>query len=53
MNWFPITGTIRQLWEEKPNVVALFVLGFAVFVYIVLDTWKCKHRDKHKHPPKY
>ena len=38
---------LRDLWEAKPGAVVLLVLGFVVFVFFVVDTWRHrKHRRK-------
>jgi hypothetical protein len=53
MNLFAISNSVRQIWEDRPDIVALLVLGFAVFGYVVLDAWRYRQRDKHKHQRKY
>jgi len=37
---------LQQLWENKPGAVVLLILGFVVFVFLVVDTWR--HRQKHR-----
>ena len=37
---------LQQLWENKPGALVLLVLGFVVFVFLVVDTWR--HRKKFK-----
>ncbi len=38
----------RQLWENKPGVLVLLVLGFVIFLFLVVDTWR--HRRRRKRP---
>ncbi len=41
-------GGLQLLWERKPAAVVLFVLGFIVFLFLVVDTWRHrKHRKRH------
>jgi hypothetical protein len=30
---------LLEIWENRPGVLALLVLGFVVFVFLVVDTW--------------
>lgn len=53
MHWSQILSSVAQIWEERPDIIALLVLGLAMFAYIVLDTRKCRHRPKDKHQRKY
>lgn len=53
MNWSQLTSGVKQIWENKPGVIILLVLGFVVFVFIVIDTHKHRQRKKNRHPPKY
>lgn len=53
MNWSQLTNGIKQIWENKPGVVVLLVLGFLVFVFIVFDARRHRQRNRDKHPPKY
>jgi len=41
-----IARGIRILWESKPAVIVLMVLGFAIFLFVVVDTWRHKRRRK-------
>jgi hypothetical protein len=38
--------SLRQLWETKPGAIVLLILGFVVFLFIVVDTWKHKKRRR-------
>ncbi len=41
--------SFRMLWENKPGAVVLLILGFVVFLFVVIDTWRHKrHRKKHR-----
>ncbi len=53
MNWSQLTNGIKQIWENKPEVVVLLSLGFLVFLFIVLDARRHRRKNKGKHPPKY
>ncbi|HVV00462.1 MAG TPA: hypothetical protein VHH88_03810 [Verrucomicrobiae bacterium] len=37
---------LQQLWDNKPGALVLLILGFVVFVFLVVDTWR--HRRKHR-----
>lgn len=41
-----IARNFQQLWEAKPGAVVLLVLGFVVFVFLVVDAWLHKRRRK-------
>lgn len=53
MNWSQLTNGVKQIWENRPGVIALLVLGFLVFLFIVLDARRHRRRNKDKHPRKY
>jgi hypothetical protein len=53
MNWSQLTSGVKQIWENRPEVIVLLALGFVVFVIIVLDARSHKKRSKNKHPRKY
>jgi hypothetical protein len=46
----PLLRSFQELWENKPGAVALLALGFLVFLFLVVDTWR--HRRKRKRPPR-
>jgi hypothetical protein len=46
MNLSEISRSFEQLWENKPGAVVLFILGFVVFVFLVVDAWIHKRRRK-------
>jgi hypothetical protein len=39
-------GSLRQLWENKPGALVLLVVGFVIFIFLVVDAWR--HKRKHK-----
>jgi hypothetical protein len=41
-----LASSFQQLWERKPGAVVLLVLGFVVFVFLVVDAWRHKRKDK-------
>ena len=53
MNWAQLTNGVKQIWENKPGVILLLIMGFLVFVFIVVDTRRHRRRQKEKHPRKY
>jgi len=46
MDFEEIFRNLRSLWENKPGAIVLLVLGFVVFVFLVVDTWRHKRRSK-------
>ena len=46
MDLSEVARSLQQLWEAKPGVIVLLILGFAGFVYLVVDTWRHKRRRK-------
>ncbi len=53
MNWAQLTNGVKQIWENRPDVVVLLGLGFLVFVFVVWDARRHRRRQKNRHPPKY
>ncbi len=41
-----LVRSVQELWESKPGSVVLLTLGFLVFLFLVVDTWR--HRSKRK-----
>ena len=48
MDFNEIAKSLQQLWEHKPGMIVLLVLGFVVFVYLVVDAWRHKRRHKRR-----
>jgi len=46
MDW--LADSVRQIWEERPDIIALLALGLIVFAYVVLDTWRCRQRHRRR-----
>ena len=46
MNLQEVFKSFRQIWENRPGLVLLFLLGFLVFVFLVVDAWQHKRRRK-------
>jgi hypothetical protein len=47
MDLSEVSRNLQLLWENKPGAVILLALGFTVFVFVVVDTWRHKrHRKK-------
>jgi hypothetical protein len=39
--WF----TIQRIWEDKPEVFLFSALGLVLFVYLVIDAWRLRHKS--------
>ena len=46
MNFHEVFRSFQQIWEHRPALVLLFLLGFVVFVFLVVDAWHHKRRRK-------
>jgi hypothetical protein len=46
MDLTEIGKSLQQLWEYKPGTLLLVLLGFVVFVFLVVDTWRHKRRRR-------
>lgn len=46
-----LARSVQELWDNKPGAVVLLALGFLVFVYLVVDTWR--HKRRRKRPAKW
>ncbi len=46
MDFSEISKSFQQLWENRPAAVLLLILGFLVFVFLVVDAWQHKRRHK-------
>ena len=46
MDWTEIARNLQQLWENKPRAVVLLIVGFGIFIYLVIDAWRHKRRRK-------
>jgi hypothetical protein len=53
MNWPQLTSGVKAIWENRPGIIYLLLLGFAVFIYLVLDARRHKKRDARKGPKKH
>jgi hypothetical protein len=40
-----VFDNLSQLWEVRPGVVLLLGIGFVVFVFLVIDTWRHRKRQ--------
>ena len=43
---------IRQLWQERPQVIVLLVGGLLIFVLLVIDTFRHRKKLKERHRTK-
>ena len=48
MDLAEVARAFRQLWESKPGTIVLLCLGFVLFLFLVIDTWR--HRRGRKRP---
>ena len=46
MDFGEVFRNFEQLWETRPGAVVLLVLGFVVFVLVVIDARRHKRRRK-------
>ena len=46
MGFFEFSRSVQVLWENRPGAVLLLLLGFLVFVFLVIDAWSHKRRRK-------
>ncbi len=48
MDLADLSKDLQLLWQNRPGAVVLFILGFFVFVFLVVDAWRHKHRRKRR-----
>ena len=48
MDWAEISTDLQMLWQNRPGAVVLVILGFFVFLFLVVDAWRHKRRRKPK-----
>ena len=46
MDFDQVAKEIHTLWEGQPLAIILLVLGFLIFIYVVVDAWRHKRRRK-------
>jgi len=46
MHSYDVANSLQQLWENRPGALVLLVLGFVVFVFLVVDAWRHKRHRK-------
>lgn len=46
MDFDQVTKEFHTLWEGQPLAIILLVLGFLIFIYVVVDAWRHKRRRK-------
>jgi hypothetical protein len=44
---------VRDLWQNRPNLIILFVGGTVVFILLVIDTFLHRKRRKERHRIKH
>jgi hypothetical protein len=49
MDFYELTRSCQQLWENRPGAVILLLVGLVVFIFLVIDTWRHKRRRKKPH----
>ena len=52
MDWSQFVKDLHLVWQYKPDVIILLVVGFLIFLFLVVDVWNHKARHKRRHPPK-
>jgi hypothetical protein len=48
MDFEEFSQSVKVLWEQKPGAVVLLILGFLVFLFLVIDAWRHKKRRRHR-----
>jgi hypothetical protein len=48
MDFAELTRAFRDLLESKPGMIILLGVGFILFLFLVVDTWR--HRRRRKRP---
>ncbi len=38
--------SLQLLWENKPGIIVLLFLGVVVFIVLVVDAWRQRHRRR-------
>jgi hypothetical protein len=46
MDFHQISKEFHSLWDSQPVAIILLVLGFLVFLFLVVDAWRHKRRRK-------
>ena len=46
MDFDQISKDFHLLWHSQPIAIILLVLGFLIFVFLVVDAWRHKRRRK-------
>jgi hypothetical protein len=46
MDFSDLFKSLQQIWETKPGIAVLLVLGFFIFLFLVVDTWRHKRRSR-------
>jgi hypothetical protein len=46
MDFDEISKDFHLLWESQPAAIVLLILGFLIFVFLVVDAWRHKRRRK-------
>ncbi len=48
MSFFELSAGFRTVWENQPTMVVLSLVGFLVFVFLVVDVWVLKRRRRRR-----
>ena len=43
-----VFGSLKDIWDSKPMIIIMLVIGFAVFLFVVMDARR--HKRKRKGP---
>jgi hypothetical protein len=49
MDFDQVSKEFHLLWESQPAAIVLLILGFLVFIFLVVDAWR--HKRRRKRPP--
>jgi F0F1-type ATP synthase assembly protein I len=50
MNWSALEASLKQVWDSKPGLIVLLLIGFLVFILIVMDVWRHKKQQRKERP---
>lgn len=46
MDFEQFSQDFQAVWRNQPAAIILLVLGFLIFVFLVVDAWRHKRRRK-------
>ena len=46
MDFDAVSKEFHSFWENQPSAIVLLILGFVIFVFVVVDAWRHKRRRR-------